>query len=377
MSSMLTSEGCLSRRRRLWGAVPEDVAALVVTSPESLIYLANYAPSPFVFNAVESAAALILYRDRSILIADNLLRPFLDCGFADEVVALEWYTGKKSAPPRGEQLIEAVRERLRSGPRRRVGAESLGPGSMGVDGQPTFLLDPVIRTLRRTKDPDEMALIRDSARAGEAAHAAANARMKAGMTELDAFLIVQEATTRQCGAQVRVYGDFASGPRCAIDRGGPPTNRRIESGDLLLLDFSVIVHGYRTDFTNTFVVDGEPTPRQLEMYELCMGAMAAGESMLHHGVPAREVDDAVRGHFRAHNVDAYFPSHAGHGLGLGHPEPPYLVPESDEVLQEGDVIALEPGLYVPEVGGMRFERNYAITREGHELLTRHRMGLSR
>ena len=75
-------------------------------------------------------------------------------------------------------------------------------------------------------------------------------------------------------------------------------------------------------------------------------------------------------------MDEHFPSHSGHGLGLGHPEPPYLVPESTETLQSGDVVALEPGLYVPGVGGMRFERNYLIT-DGHETLTRHRLGLTR
>ena len=93
-------------------------------------------------------------------------------------------------------------------------------------------------------------------------------------------------------------------------------------------------------------------------------------------MPAREIDAAVRGHFASHGMEAYFPSHSGHGLGLGHPEPPYLVPESDEILQAGDVVALEPGLYLPGVGGMRFERNYLITGEGHELLTRHRLGLT-
>jgi Xaa-Pro aminopeptidase len=375
---MLTAEGCHARRSRLWDAVPEEVEALVITSPESLIYLANYAPSPFVFNTVESAAALILYRDRSILVGDNLLQAFLDRSFADEVVALEWYTGKTSTSPRRQRLAEAVGERISisAGTGRRIGVESMGPGSMGFGPDPAFLLDPLIRGMRRNKDLDELVQIRKSARAGEAAHSDAMLRIKAGMTELDAYLIVQAAAARECGEQVLVYGDFPSGPRCATDRGGPPTRRKIESGDLLLLDFSVVVHGYRTDFTNTFVVDGEPTPRQVELYQICMGALEAGESLLRPGTTARDVDTAVRGHFRSHGVEAYFPSHSGHGLGLGHPEPPYLVPESDDVLQEGDVIALEPGLYLPGVGGMRFERNYLITAEGHELLTRHRLAIA-
>jgi Xaa-Pro aminopeptidase len=373
---MLTAEGCHERRRRLWDAVPEEVGTLVVSSPEGLIYLANYAPSPFVFNTVESTAALIMYRDRTVLLGDNLVRAFLDRGFADEVVALEWYTGKKSAPPRRAWLAEAVRERIPAGAGCRVGMESLGLGLAGFGPDSAFLLDPLIRGLRRRKDLDELALIRKSACAGEAAHAEAPSRIKPGMTELDVYLIVQEIAMKECGEQVVVYGDFPSGPRCATDRGGPPTRRKIESGDLVMLDFSIVVHGYRTDFTNTFVVDGEPSPRQVELYEICMGALEAGESRLRPGTSARDVDAAVRGHFRSNGLEACFPSHSGHGLGLGHPEPPYLVPESDDVLQEGDVVALEPGLYLPGVGGMRFERNYLITGGGHELLTRHRLALT-
>jgi Xaa-Pro aminopeptidase len=373
---MLTPEGCDDRRRRLWDAVPEEVQALVVTSPEGLVYMANYAPSPFVFNTVESAAALILFRDRSILLGDNLLRASLDQSFVDEVIAPEWYTGKKSAPPRRQRLEEAVRERIPGIVGRRIGCESMGFSGLGVGPDAAFLLDPVIRGLRQRKDPDELLLIRKSARAGEAAHARALEQVEPGMTELDAYLIVQEAAARECGEPVLVYGDFPSGPRIATDRGGPPTRRKIERRDLLMLDFSVVVHGYRTDFTNTFVVGGGPSPRQMELYQICMGALEAGESLLRPGVHAREVDAAVRGHFRSHGLEAHFPSHAGHGLGLGHPEPPYLVPESDEILMEGDVIALEPGLYLPGVAGMRFERNYLIAGDGHELLTRHRLALT-
>ncbi|MGZ3302037.1 MAG: M24 family metallopeptidase [Isosphaeraceae bacterium] len=93
-------------------------------------------------------------------------------------------------------------------------------------------------------------------------------------------------------------------------------------------------------------------------------------------MPAAQIDAAVRGHFAANGFDGHFPTHSGHGLGLGHPEPPYLVPESIETLQAHDVVALEPGLYLPGVGGMRFERNYLTTDCGHETLTRHQLALT-
>jgi Xaa-Pro aminopeptidase len=373
---MLTSEGCAARRRRLWDALPEPCDALVLTEPESLVYFANYSPSPFVFNTLESAAALLLRPDRSILVGDNLLRPFLDSSRVDEVVALEWYSGKKSAPSRRLSLCNEVASRcLTFASRPRLGVESRSIA--GVSGSGVQVLDPLMRRLRRTKDEDELAVIRHSVRAGEAAHAAALERVRPGMTELDVYNLVSAAATTELGKQVLVYGDFVSGPRCETERGGPPGRRVIERGDLFLLDFSVVVHGYRADFTNTFVVGAEPSPRQNELFDICMGALEAGEVLLRPGALAKQVDAAIRGHFDAYGLASSFPSHSGHGLGLGHPEPPYLVPESDETLQAGDVVALEPGLYVSGVGGMRFERNYHITSVGHETLTRHRLSLRR
>jgi Xaa-Pro aminopeptidase len=191
------------------------------------------------------------------------------------------------------------------------------------------------------------------------------------MTELEAYLIVQNAAMSELEDTAIVYGDFVAGPRVATERGGPPTSRRIEKGDLLLLDFSVVVDGYRGDFTNTFAVGGGPTARQQELFEACVGALEAGESALKPGAPARGVDQAVRAHFASLGLEHAFLSHSGHGLGLGHPEPPYFVPDSDETIVEGDVVAIEPGLFIPGEGGMRFERNYLITDSGFETLSNH------
>jgi Xaa-Pro aminopeptidase len=348
----------------------------VITEPESLVYFANYAPSPFVFNTVESAAVLLLWPDRSLLIGDNLLKPFLDASFVDEVVTLEWYRGKKSAKPRRAQLLEALYSRYlpdRTG--MRIGVECRRVGARA--NSEITLIDGAIRKLRETKDPDELSLLRRSIRAGEAAHAAALAQVKPGMTELDVFLLIQGVATREIGEPVLVYGDFVSGPRCESERGGLPSRRVIAHCDLVLLDFSVVVHGYRSDFANTFLAGGEPTPRQNELYQICIGGLEAGESLLRAGAAAKEIDLAVRQHFATHGFEAYFPAHTGHGIGLGHPEPPFLVSESEDVLQANHVIALEPGLYVPGVGGMRFERNYVITSTGHEILTRHRLTMTR
>ncbi|MFI5461136.1 MAG: M24 family metallopeptidase [Isosphaerales bacterium] len=380
---MLTALGCATRRKRLWEALPAPCDLLVVGDPSHLVYFAGYVPSPFVFRTVESGALLLLEPAHATLVADDMLGPFLDSAFVDEVVAPVWYDGKHSAPHRRRRLVESVLDRVSKIPGSRIGIELSSVPSGVVEGlrsarpgMEIFDVAPIIRPLRRAKDTDEIEVMRRSMRAGEAGLAAALVQMKPGMTELDAYLIVQNAAIKDLGEQAIVYGDFASGPRCEIEKGGPPTSRQIERGDLLLLDFSVVVAGYRGDFTNTFAIGAGPTLRQCELFEACSGALRAGEASLRAGALAREVDAAVRGRFESLGLAHAFTSHSGHGLGLGHPEPPYFVPESDEILQAGDVVALEPGLYIEGVGGMRYERNYLVTAEGFETLSNHEIRIA-
>jgi Xaa-Pro aminopeptidase len=377
---MLTAAGCSVRRDRLWAALPAPCDVLIVGDPSHLTYFAGYSPSPFVFRTVESAAILLMQPGSSSLVADDMLGPFLDKALVDERVAPVWYDGKHSAPYRRGQLVDSALARLARMPGNRVGIELAGVPAGLVEGMRTARpnlevvdIGPLMRPLRRKKDADEIALLRRSMQAGEAGLAAAHEQVRPGMTELDVFLIVQNAATRALSEQVIVYGDFASGPRCERDKGGPPTSRKIEPGDLVLIDFSVVVSGYRSDFTNTFAVGGKPTSRQRELFTACVGALGAGEVSLKPGTLARDVDAAVRGHFASMGLDEYFPTHSGHGLGLGHPEPPYFVPDSSDTLLAGDVVALEPGLYVEGVGGMRYERNYLITPDGPETLSNHRI----
>src|SRR4051812_22056349 len=109
---MLTAEGCAARRERLWGALPAGCDLLIVADPSHLTYFAGYAPSPFVFRTNESAALLLLQPGRATLMADDMLGPYLDRAFADEVVAPPWYDGQHAAPYRRGKLVASALDRL-------------------------------------------------------------------------------------------------------------------------------------------------------------------------------------------------------------------------------------------------------------------------
>src|SRR5205085_6187419 len=142
----------------------------------------------------------------------------------------------------------------------------------------------------------------------DAGHTWARANIRPGMTELDVYRGVSSACVQSASHPVIVYGDFAVSPG-PERRGGAPTDRVIQPGDMFILDYSVVIHGYRSDFTNTLVVGREPTADQRRLYDLCRQAMTQGERELRGGAACRTVYDAVRDVFGRAGVADAFPHH--------------------------------------------------------------------
>ena len=379
---MLTADGCRDRRARLWAALETKPDWILLSEPRHLMYFANFYATPFIFRTQNAGALLILGADgTSTLLTDNMLNVFAEKAHVDVRLVAEWYNGRTSAPERQGVLVKAGIDAMQSQDGASFGFDQMVPSELCLHlaatrrGLQSQFVNAAARQLMRRKDTDEVAILRRVIGAMEVAFTRAAEQIHQGMSELQAYALVSAVVNDQLGEQALVYGDFASGARTE-GKGGPPTTRQIQKEDLFLLDYSAVLYGYRADFTNTWVVDGEPTARQGELAAACLQAMEAGETLLRPGSGGRDIDAALRRVFTSHGVDKHFPHHSGHGIGLGHPEPPYFTLESDDVLVEGDVVTLEPGLYVNGVGGMRFERNYLITASGFELLTRHRLGLT-
>lgn len=376
---MLTAEGCQSRRQRLWNAIKADLDWILIGDPQHQMYLANYYADPFVFRSVNSASVLLLHRDgRSILVADSMVKQFAELALVDVVLTPTWYDGHHSAPQRATFLVQNVLKTLSEEGGTRFGIESgrlpagITEGLRLANSKSEFIaIDPVIHRMKRQKDVDEIELIRQSIASIEAGFRAARSDIHAGITELDAFHIIERASRDELKDQMPVYGDFNSGLNTL--KGGFPTLRTIEKGDLYLLDYSVVVYGYRGDFANAWVVDGKANDQYRQMNEVSREALATGEALLYPGTPCSEIDAAVRAAFAKRGVDKYFVSHSGHGIGLGHPDPPYIVPESEDILMTGDVVTLEPSQKIDGVGTIRVEHNYLITEHGPQRLSHHEL----
>jgi len=360
---MITAEGCRKRRERLLARL-KPAGPTVLAEACHLRYFANFYVEPMSLGA-DFGGVLVLQPDgRTLLFHDNRMPKSVKSGFVDEWKAIDWYDGQ--SPGQGPRGLVC-----------RGMLEAAGTGGRIHDslGDP---LAPQIYNLtaelRRAKDADEVEQMRACMKATEAGHAWARANVKPGMSELEAYAGVCNAVYAQAGHWAVVYGDFTVSPGSA-KRGGPPTPHVLQSGETFIIDYSVILGGYRSDFTNTIAVGGKPSADQKRIFDLCVQAMAAGEKELKAGAKCQTVYDAVRGVFSAAGMADNFPHHAGHGLGISHPEPPYLVRHSTETLVAGDIVTLEPGLYVDNVGGVRIENNYLITASGYERLSNHTIAL--
>jgi Xaa-Pro aminopeptidase len=364
---MLSAEGCRQRRQRLWQLLDPKPESdyLLLTDPIHLTYLANFWVDPFSLGAGFGGALIVRRDGNAKLIHDKRLPQSVEAAHVDETRVITWYDGQSPAhEPRQLALLEAVNPQ--------------GSGLRVHDRLGDPYAATVIRTIgamRRQKYADEIDVLRRCMLATDAGHAWARANIKPGMTELDMYRGVNSACMEAAGHPVIVYGDFAVSPG-PERRGGPPTDRVLQPGDMFILDYSVVINGYRSDFTNTLVVGKQPKPDQRRLYDLSMAAMKAGEKELRAGAACLAVYNAVRGEFEKAGVADDFPHHAGHGLGLTHPEAPFMVRHADESLLAGDVVTLEPGLYIAGVGGLRIENNYLITETGYERMSNHVISLT-
>lgn len=378
---MLTKDGCRRRLQRFRESLDGSWDAALIHRSEHLLYLANFYPLPNSLN-LESASFLLVERDGpATLYTDNWLagdlvaQPASETSSADRVDVVEWYACHGPARLRARAVAEAVRQRLDALQVERLFAETAHVPFDAVAGVRQLRdCEPALRRLRRVKDSDEVDAIRRGIGTAEAMHRASRRLLEPGRTEIEYYALLLEEGVAAAGSPFVMMGDLASGPRAATG-GGAPTARRIQAGELVILDFFPYVEGYRGDITNTLVAGGKPSAAQLEVFALVRDALADAEERLRPGTPVREFHDVIQRRFQSAPGGHSLVHHAGHAIGLSHPEAPELVAESDDSLEAGMVITLEPGIYGLETGGIRLEHDYLVTPSGYERLSSHELSL--
>ncbi|AEG61307.1 aminopeptidase P family protein [Desulforamulus ruminis] len=225
----------------------------------------------------------------------------------------------------------------------------------------------LIEELRMVKNPGEMEPLRQAMAIGDQALAHILKYVKPGVSEWDLALELEFYMRRQGASGVAFETIMASGPRSALPH-GVASQRILQAGDLLTMDFGCVYQGYHSDMTRTVVL-GTPDEKQKEIYQIVLEAQRAGLAAVKQGVKAREVDEAARRVIVAKGYGEFFGHSTGHGVGLAIHEKPRLAATDETILEPGMVVTVEPGIYLPGWGGVRIEDSVLVTPEGCEILT--------
>jgi len=233
-------------------------------------------------------------------------------------------------------------------------------------------VDDAVSSLTAIKTAEDLAAVATTIAVCDAGHAAAREAAPAGASELDVWQHVRHAMERRAGGRIPIMADCVAGPRAA-QIGGPPSPVAIAPGEALLIDLVPRVAGMWGDSCATFV-DGRPDSTLRRAHSTARAALEAGLAMLRPGTVSGDIDAAVRA-VMAQEGFAY-PHHTGHGVGFAWHEEPRIVPGATTVLQEGMVVALEPGVY-GEDWGLRVEQVAVVTESGPQVLSGHELALER
>jgi Xaa-Pro dipeptidase len=227
-------------------------------------------------------------------------------------------------------------------------------------------LEEAIPGLRMVKDRDEVEAIRAAIRVTETALHTLAAWVQVGLTERQ----IAERLTREilsAGADGVAFMIVVAGANGADPHAGP-SDRPLQPGDLVTIDCGAVLDGYIADITRTWAV-GQVVGELRKVYEVVLQANVAGRAAARPGVAAQEVDRAARKVIEDAGYGKFFIHRTGHGLGIETHEPPYVVEGNHQVLEPGMVFTVEPGVYLPGVGGVRIEDDVVVTHDGAESLT--------
>src|SRR5258708_10691308 len=347
----------VQRRRALQARIAEKhLSGVISMNPASWYYLTGF---------TGEAGALLLSARGSFLVTDGRFT----------AQAKEETSGLRVVKQDGS-LMATVGSLLRSRSQSRIGFDAnqltvtqfralrkaAGPRVRWVRA------DGEVENGRQRKDPAEMAQMRKAALLAGDILTAAVKLLKPGVREIEVAAEIEYQMRRQGASGPAFETIVAFGARSAHPH-ARPTERRLRKNELVVLDLGVILGHYCSDITRTVFVGRAPAPI-LPCYRPVQEAQAAAVAAAQAGIRCGEVDAAARGVLARYRLDHYFVHSTGHGLGLEVHEDPRVARGQKHVLVPGNVITIEPGVYVPGAGGIRIEDDVVVHADRTEVLTR-------
>ena len=239
---------------------------------------------------------------------------------------------------------------------------------LGSGGAELVATRGLVDAVRAVKDEEEVALLQRAARIADRALEALTAETWVGRSEREIAWRLLELAHAHGADDMAFESIVASGPRGALPH-GRPTDAIVEPGTLVTVDWGVKVDGYYSDCTRTFSTGGNLPEVLREIYGVCLAAQKQAVAGIRAGMTGVEADALAREPIEAAGYGANFGHGLGHGVGLAVHEAPRLSTESTDTLEPGHCVTIEPGIYLPGVGGVRIEDQAIVRADGVQVLT--------
>jgi Xaa-Pro dipeptidase len=337
-----------------------SIDAVLITMPKHVYYLTGFASDPH-----ERFLGLLIPRGSEPL----LIVPALDLEAAQAASSVkEIYTHTDTDNP-----YEVLSKLMPAGIRT-LGLEKdymtvsrFEAISQAVGAAVYADIDEPLREMRVIKTPDEVMRMKNAVRIIEDVLRAGIAQVKPGVTEIE-LVAELEYQMKKLGASGPSFSTMVlAGEKSALPH-GVPGSRAVREGELLLFDLGVYEDGYASDITRTFAV-GDISEEQTKIYQTVLQANLLAIEATRPGATLASLDHAAREHITNAGYGTYFMHRLGHGLGMDVHEYPSVHGHNQELLRSGMVFTIEPGIYVPGVGGVRIEDDVLVTDSGVEVLT--------
>ncbi|MFF2908795.1 M24 family metallopeptidase [Paenibacillus sp. NPDC057934] len=343
------------------GLTSEGLDALLVTDPKHVYYLTGFASNPH-----ERFLGLLLVRGEDPV----LIVPALDAEAAQAASSVKNIATHSDT----DNPYDLLRQRLQD---QKLGAFGMEKEhftvsrfeqlASAVPAEHFSDIGHLLRGMRAKKSPDEVAAMKHAAELVEEVLRRGLKHVKAGVSEIE-LVAELEYLMKKLGASGPAFDTLVlSGPNTALPH-GEPGSRIIEPGDFLMFDLGLYAAGYASDITRTFAVE-EVDSKLTDIYNAVLAANEAGIAAAIAGATFGSVDRAAREVIEAAGYGEYFVHRVGHGLGIDVHEYPSLHGLNEDIIEVGNVFTVEPGIYVPGVGGVRIEDDVFISENGAQTLT--------
>jgi Xaa-Pro dipeptidase len=356
------------RQQRLLSIIQnKKLDAIVLGQPHHVYYATGHRA-----HWLQEAAFVLFADGKTVLSTANNPN---ESAIADEKLS---YTANWAATQRQEQpavLAEQIAGVLKKNSATRIGIDASAVSSQLLlqhTGK-CEAIDAELFQIRRSKLPDELALMRKAIDASKAMYDRARQIIAPGLSELELFGQLHAVAVQTSGEPMTALlgNDYA----CGVGGGPARAGHIAQAGQLWILDLGPSYRGYFADNARAFSVDRKPTDPQMKAWQTIVGTFPIVENMARPGIRCRDIYAAVEDHFRT-SAGKGQSHHLGHGVGLQPHEFPHLNPNWDDVLIEGEIFTCEPGLYGPELnGGIRIENQYRVVAGGVESLIEYPKGL--